>query len=209
MGTLQLEQHVFRSHEFESVVAKAVEFFINTPLQPLPPAESFPGSGVYAIYYLGSSSLYAPLAQANQAACMYPIYVGKAVPSGWRLGRALRGDIPTLYRRLNEHARSIASTDLDLAAFRCRFMLLVGSEGDLVGAVEAALIRRFEPLWNTVVDGFGNHDPGKGRYQQAPSEWDILHPGRPWVARLGGLSPALEGIQERVDDYFSRRLPGA
>jgi len=43
---------------------------------------------------------------------------------------------------------------------------------------------------NFDMDGFGNHDPGKGRYNQAQSEWDVLHPGRSWVKRLTGASPS-------------------
>lgn len=39
-------------------------------------------------------------------------------------------------------------------------------------------------IWNTTVTGFGNHDPGSGRYNQARSSWDVLHPGRPWADRL-------------------------
>jgi len=35
----------------------------------------------------------------------------------------------------------------------------------------------------TALDGFGNHDPGKGRYEQAKSDWDIIHPGRVWAER--------------------------
>ncbi len=31
---------------------------------------------------------------------------------------------------------------------------------------------------NKIIDGFGNHDPGKGRYNQLRSRWDKLHPGR-------------------------------
>jgi hypothetical protein len=44
----------------------------------------FLGSGVYALYYTGPSLLYAPLADANRLAYDVPIYVGKAVPKGWR-----------------------------------------------------------------------------------------------------------------------------
>lgn len=207
MGNLQLDQHIFRSQEYQSVVEKALDFFINTPLQPLPPTERFTGSGVYAIYYLGNHAFYEPLTRANRIACVQPIYTGKAVPPGWRTGRIGRDDSPTLWQRLNEHGRSIASTELDLKDFRCRFMLLSGIEADLVVPVEAGLIRRYVPLWNTVVDGFGNHDPGKGRYQQAPSEWDILHPGRQWVVRLLGDSPLVDLIHEKMHGYFSRHFP--
>jgi hypothetical protein len=42
----------------------------------------------------------------------------------------------------------------------------------------------FSPLWNWVLDGYGNHDPGSGRYNQQISPWDILHPGRTWAKKL-------------------------
>ena len=77
-------------------------------------------------------------------------------------------------------------------------MILDGIESDLVSAVEAQLIRRFSPLWNSVVDGFGNHDPGKGRYEQARSEWDVLHPGRPWAERLAGISTTEDRVAEKI-----------
>jgi hypothetical protein len=77
-------------------------------------------------------------------------------------------------------------------------MLLGDTESDLVVPVEAALIRKHHPLWNAVVDGFGNHDPGAGRYNQARSEWDVLHPGRAWAERLTGRSPDLEEVTAEV-----------
>jgi len=87
---------------------------------------------------------------------------------------------------------------LQVSDFRCRFMILSGIEADLIVPVEAELIRRYRPLWNTVVDGFGNHDPGKGRYNQARSEWDVLHPGRPWARKLTGEPPRFEDIVAKV-----------
>jgi hypothetical protein len=72
----------------------------------------------------------------------------------------------------------------------------------LVVPVEAELIRRHRPLWNSIIDGFGNHDPGRGRYNQARSEWDVLHPGRPWVKRLTGESPHLEDIVAKVQQFL-------
>ena len=59
---------------------------LETKAQPLPP-ESFIGAGVYALYYTGSFSAYAQLAEINrneQFRC--PIYVGKAIPAGARKG---------------------------------------------------------------------------------------------------------------------------
>ena len=53
-----------------------------------------------------------------------------------------------------------------------------------------------------VVDGFGNHDPGSGRYNQAKSEWDVLHPGRPWIKKLTGIPPNLEQIEAKIEAHL-------
>jgi hypothetical protein len=191
--------HVFHSPKFQSVVNEAIAFFTRTPVYQLPPPDSFAGSGVYGLYYVGDYKLYTKIASLNRKNCVQPIYVGKAVPPGWRTARATETTIPVLHRRLREHARSIQQArNLQAGDFRCRFMILGGIESDLVVPVEAELIRRFRPLWNSIVDGFGNHDPGRGRYNQARSEWDVLHPGRPWAERLTGESPRLEDVIAKI-----------
>ena len=63
---------------------------------------SFVGAGVYAISYLGGLELYAPVTAR-------PLYVGKAVPRGGRIGGFdLGADAgPVLFNRIREHARSL------------------------------------------------------------------------------------------------------
>lgn len=196
---LDYSLHTFRSPKFQSVVEDAVEFFAKTPVHPLPPATQFIGSGVYGLYYLGGYELYTKIAALNWKAQVQPIYVGKAVPPGWRTARRKDVILPDLARRLREHARSIQQvTNLQVEDFQCRFMILGGVESDLIGSVEATLIRKYRPLWNMVVDGFGNHDPGAGRYNQAKSEWDVLHPGRSWAERLTGVPASLENIIAKI-----------
>ncbi len=63
------------------------------------------------------------------------------------------------------------------------------------------MTRRYNPLWNSHIDGFGNHDPGKGRYEQAKSEWDVLHPGRVWADRLNGIPPDGNKVEEKIGIY--------
>jgi hypothetical protein len=196
-------RHVFRSPQFQSVVNDAITFLGATPAYTLPLPGAFGGCGVYALYYVGSFELYIKLAKKNKRGCVQPIYVGKAVPPGWRTGRVLGSESPDLYRRLTEHIRSIQqSANLRTEDFKCRFVILGGVESDLVVPIEAELIRRYQPLWNTLVDGFGNHDPGSGRYNQAKSEWDVLHPGRSWAERLTGQSPNLEEITARIQRFL-------
>jgi hypothetical protein len=195
--------HVFRSSKFQSVVEEAIKFFETTPICQAPPESRFMGCGVYALYYVGDYELYAGLVRRNKTAFIQPIYVGKAVPRGWRTARAVGTfEATDLYRRLREHARSIEQVEnLNLVDFRCRFVILRDVETDLVVPVEAALIRKYKPLWNSGIDGFGNHDPGAGRYNQARSEWDVLHPGRPWAEKLTGESLSIGDVVAKVKQF--------
>lgn len=161
------------------------EAMLEKPVEPLPPASVFEGAGIYAIYYTGSFSAYKPITDKNKNnkfGC--PIYVGKAVPAGARKG-GFGLDAPAgrvLYQRLNHHADSIKQVqNLKLDDFRCRYLTV---DDIWIPLGESLLIEMFSPLWNKVLDGFGNNDPGKGRYEQQISPWDILHPGRAWAERL-------------------------
>lgn len=191
--------HTFSSTQFQTIVEEVITFFNETPVRLLPP-DSFNGPGVYGLYYTGDFEPYENPARANNTELTTPIYVGKAVPTGWRQGRTSRNyDAPHLYRRLREHARSIKRVDnLLLEDFQCRFVILVEEQSDLITLVEASLTRKYTPLWNSYIDGFGNHDPGSGRYDQAPSEWDTLHPGRPWVEKLTGEGPNRNKIIAKI-----------
>lgn len=200
-------QHIFRSPKFQSVVNEAINFFAETPVHVLPSVRSFVGSGVYGLYYVGEYQPYRKIVSLNQDACVQPIYVGKAVPPGWRTGRVRYSSTRALFQRLAQHTKSLQQVvNLQVNDFRYRFMILSDIESDLVVPIEAELIRRYKPLWNTVVDGFGNHDPGAGRYKQACSSWDVLHPGRSWVTRLTGAAPQLEDVIARIEQ-FSQQLP--
>jgi hypothetical protein len=193
-------------------VREAIDFLTKTPLHPLPPSGVFLGVGVYILYYLGDAEHYSHIAALNKNECTYPIYVGKAVPPGWRTARLFVDKSRALCGRLQEHARSIEQIErhaereglqnyLKVADFRCRFIIFHGIEADLITAVEAQSIRLWTPIWNTYIDGFGNHDPGSGRYNQATSEWDVLHPGRSWAGRLTGTAPSLENILRKIERH--------
>ena len=154
------------------------------PVVNLPP-EPFLGAGVYAIYYAGSFAPYQQIARSNRdSSYVVPIYVGKAVPSGARKGGYGLDSNPgdALSRRLREHASSIEqANNIQLGDFRCRHLVV---DDIWIPLGESLLIDRFSPIWNTLIDGFGNHDPGSGRRNQARSRWDVLHPGRIWADRL-------------------------
>ncbi len=205
--SLDYERHVFHSQTFRSVVDDAIAFFITTPVHHLPPPERFLSGGGYALYYIGDFEPYKRLAMVNKKEAVQPIYVGKAVPPGWRTSRSRRSETSDLFRRLDEHARNIQQTsNLKVNDFLCRFMVLKDVEVDLVVPVEAELIRKYRPLWNVTIDGFGNHDPGAGRYNQAISEWDVLHPGRSWVQRMKGKPPRWDDVVTNVKRHFDELL---
>jgi hypothetical protein len=207
MTKFEREKHVYKSDAFEEIIKDTIRFFNGTPVHTLPPPERFHGTGVYAIYYIGKSKYYKNLFDLNRLEFSQPIYVGKAVPIGWRQSRNINeGSIShELFGRLREHSKSIEQTsNLILGDFYCRFMILENSESSLISTVEAGLVRHYKPIWNTYIDGFGNHDPGSGRYNQAKSEWDILHSGRPWADKCKGESASLKTIELKAKQFFKK-----
>jgi hypothetical protein len=200
------QEHIYRNDAFAELVKDGVRFFNGTPVLSLPPEERFAGSGVYAIYYTGKCKLYAKYAELNRLSYGYPIYVGKAVPKGWRQARtshSIADNSTELLQRLREHSNSIAHTsNLKPKDFMCRFVIFEGDGSDMISTVEAALIKITKPLWNVVVDGFGNHTPGAGRFRQAPSHWDVIHPGRPWAEKCKGIAAKPIEINARISEHL-------
>ena len=172
----------------------------------LPPGP-FIGAGVYAIYYTGAFAAYERLVEQNRNSKLScPIYIGKAVPPGARKG-GLGVEVDhgqALYKRLAEHAESIkAAHNLNIEDFCCRFLVV---DDIWIPLAESMLIERFKPVWNSVIDGFGNHDPGKGRYQGMAPQWDCLHPGRAWAERLQPCASTAAQLLERVEGYLIHTL---
>ncbi len=199
------EKHVYNNNAFSELLLDAVRFFHGTPVMPLPPKEPFKGAGVYAIYCIARTGIYKTFGEKiNRKSYNVPIYVGKAVPSGWRQSRNIDSvENTALYGRLRQHSESIKfGKGLKLADFACRFVILEGETANMVAALEAAIIAEHSPLWNSVIDGFGNHDPGKRRVTGKRPQWDCLHPGRPWAMRMSGESFSVPELKRRVTDYL-------
>lgn len=153
--------------------------------------------------FIGKKGMYKKFHEINRLDFRLPIYIGKAVPRGWHQGRVAESSSQELYRRLCEHTKSItAAENLSKDDFLCRFMILENAAINMIGTVEAALIRNYQPLWNSLVDGFGNHDPGRGRYNQERSEWDIIHPGRQWAFKCTESSKSPSAILKTITNYF-------
>lgn len=180
---------------------------ISQPASSLPPEDKFEGAGIYAIYYLGDFPPYRRLKAANtgQELC-WPVYVGRAVSAGARKGNFGLGMSAgnVLFRRLHEHARSIDQAEnLNLVDFRCRYLVV---EDIWIPLAESLLIARFSPLWNQIIDGFGNHDPGIRRANQNRSAWDALHPGRPWAEKLSRHPLAASDLRRRAQEFLALKL---
>ena len=201
-------EHVFHSPDFEEIIKDTIRFFNGTPVQSVPVPEQFHGTGVYAIYCTAKTGVYKNFHEINRTSYNIPIYVGKAVPQGWRQARSSNSTESLSYElnnRIREHGRSLEQgAGLKLNDFRCRFMILEGGESDLIGTVEAALIRSYKPIWNSLIDGFGNHDPGSGRYKQAMSDWDVCHPGRSWADKCKGKHAAKSKLLKSIESFISK-----
>jgi hypothetical protein len=161
------------------------------------------GAGVYAIYYTGGFPAYAPLAAQNvNGQFKQPIYVGKAIPKGGRKGglvadaakgRALRD-------RLKHHAKNIRQAEnLDINDFYFRSLVV---DDIWIPLGENMLIEAFQPVWNRVIDGFGNNDPGTRRATQYRSPWDVLHPGREFAVKLADGGITAEALTAKLADFF-------
>lgn len=190
---------VYNPLDKRNLAASVADALLAKPLGSFPPSESFSGAGVYAIYYHGRFDAYSPITRGAEK----PIYVGKAVPAGSRKG-GLELDASSgqpLYKRLLEHAESIRQTDnLALEDFTCRYLVV---DDIWIPLAESLLIRTFSPVWNSVIDGFGNHDPGKGRHQGQVPAWDVLHPGRPWAMKLRPNKKSEEELRADVRKHFA------
>jgi hypothetical protein len=195
----------FNPLDMENLAVSIANALLTTEPTPMSELTAFNGAGVYAIYYLGPPNFYAKLTTATVDESAVPIYVGKAVPKGGRKGVAVEHGTKSkaLSARLGEHARSITqATDFDITDFSCRWLVV---EPIWIPLGESVLIARFAPVWNVIVDGFGNHDPGSGRINGVRSRWDTLHPGRPWAPKFPARAETAEEIAAEVVEYLAQR----
>jgi hypothetical protein len=174
----------FNPLDKKNLAASVAEAILASPIHSLDNLTAFEGAGIYAIYYSGRFPPYAEITKHNRGNNKTaPIYVGKAVPAGTRKGEGARSGVVgrPLFSRLQEHAESIcAISNLDITDFTCRFLVV---DDIWIPLGESLLIARYSPVWNSLIDGFGNHDPGSGRYNGLRPRWDVLHPGREWAAK--------------------------
>lgn len=174
---------------------------------PLKDMETFEGAGVYALYYLGGFRPYEALSKANSGgSTIAPIYVGKAIPRGGRTGGIIEAEPgKVLFNRLKEHRQSIeAARNLKVEDFRCRYLVV---DDIWIPLGEALLISKTSPVWNSILDGFGNHDPGAGRRAGRITRWDVLHPGRAWASKLAPRTETAEQLEAEVAEFLENQKP--
>lgn len=209
----------FNPLDKKALGASVAEALFAKPVHPLGTIEKFAGAGIYAIYYTGPFPAYTELSGRNANGRFdAPIYVGKAVPAGSRKGTNQESSdleasdsVATytgnaLFSRIREHANSIrAATNLDIDDFHVRFLVV---DDIWIPLGESLIIARFVPLWNSLVDGFGNHAPGGGRLKGLRPRWDVLHPGRAWAPRHPDRPETAEDIAREAEEYL-RNSPKA
>ncbi|MDP7727620.1 Eco29kI family restriction endonuclease [Mycobacterium sp. TY813] len=198
----------FNPLDMENLGLSVGTALLTSEVHPLGDVPSFRGAGVYAIYYHGPLPYYSALVTATvggEVPVEVPIYVGKAVPEGARTGVSITEGSRTrkLSQRLNKHAESVrAAENLDIADFTCRWLVV---EPIWIPLGESVTIARFAPVWNVIVPGFGNHDPGAGRRQGLRTRWDTLHPGRAFAPLFPERPETAEDIAADVAEYLAQR----
>lgn len=198
------ESKIFNPLDKENLGKSVSNAILQQPVIPMGELKEFIGAGVYAIYYKGNFPLYEKISEVNAKEFRQPIYAGKAVPQGARKGNYVLDSLSgnDLYKRLNDHKKSIiAAENLNIEDFYCRYLVV---DDIWIPLGESVLIQQTRPLWNNVLDGFGNHDPGSGRGNQQRSPWDILHPGRKWAEKLSD-GKSLEEIKKSITDFFDKQ----
>ncbi len=179
---------------YDNLMAGTILEFERRPLLRLADDISVRGPGIYCLVYTGPFDVYGEIAVSGN-----PVYVGKAVPPGSRRGDTVNVDSPALRNRLREHARSIdQAANLDKEDFQYRYLAI---EPVWITLAERFAIDHYKPVWNRCLDGFGDHDPGSGRYNGEKSWWDTMHPGRGWADNLRQVKTLEEAI-ERVQTFF-------
>lgn len=192
--------------DLKTLAESMVKVVLEQPVHPLGQLAPFEGSGIYVIYYTGAFEPYRPIADANRDQKWgRPIYVGEATRRGGRKGGVLvegpHGR--AIFDRLGNHAHSIRSVPtLKIEDFGVRYLVL---KDFFIPLCESLLIDRYQPIWNKLVDGFGNKDVGESRRAtQQRSMWDVLHPGREIAA--GGANkkyPDQAAVVQEINKFFA------
>lgn len=194
---------------YENLGASISRALDEQPVVPISDLPKFNGAGVYALYYSGDFPGYKPVAEANRKEPgSWAIYIGKAEAESHRKGDPDQQSVldgPKLYNRIRNHRRSLEqASNLDVKDFYVRFLVVAPT---WVQLAEIISIRLHHPVWNSLIDGFGNHDPGKGRKDGLRPRWDTLHPGRKWAERLTERDEPRSRVEQDLEWYLRTHQP--
>ena len=152
----------------------------------------FTSSGLYAIYYEGESvALYRPLAPT-----LIPVYVGQARSTNSATGKTTGARRP-LWSRIRDHRRSIEGGDLPVGEFTVRLLAMPDVHIDLG---ENGLRVGYQPVWNSVLNGFGSHEQGPTTRKSGRSKWDTLHAGR--KRTFGETKHDIDALYEKAREHI-------
>jgi ngoMIIIM protein len=194
--------------EYKNLGESIVRAMNEQPVHSLDNLEKFEGAGIYALYYTGDFLAYSPISRANKKSPgSVPIYIGKAEAENARKGGSVDDVIGNdykgtkLFSRVMKHKQSIEKvSNLDVKDFHVRVLVVTPT---WIPLAETIAIRNSRPLWNVVIDGLGNHDPGKGRYSGMRPIWDTLHPGRPWADKLKPRPETPEFFEQKIQAHLT------
>ncbi|RKW69932.1 Eco29kI family restriction endonuclease [Galactobacter caseinivorans] len=193
--------------DYENLGASIARALDEQPVQDLGSIPRFEGAGVYALYYTGNHAAYSPLAEANrEVPGSWAIYIGKAETENARKGDPRQASKPVgakLYDRIGNHRKSILqATNLEVTDFQVRALAISPT---WIPLAEVVAIRIHRPVWNVIVDGLGNHNPGKGREKGVRPRWDTVHPGRTWAHKFEERRETAADIQQDALQYLHAR----
>ncbi len=196
----RLREYSFDPLRPENLVRSVVDRFQSVTVEDLAEAASWArDAGIYAIYYTGTHSLYAPISGSG-----IPLYVG-GIHEG---PRSLKGGYfkrPMVSQRLDEHCRTLAqSRDLDPADFMVRVLFV---DNLFIDPAVDALTAEFKPVWSTTLEGFSLRHPGRLRIQHARRpKWHELHAGPDsWAAEMrSNVTP--HELEDEVRQHFAAWL---
>lgn len=198
------QEHVYNPLDKANLGESIAKALLAKPLVDLSDLAKFKGTGVYVLYYHGDFAAYRSI-RSKRGSSEIPIYVGKAVEAGSRKGILTEAaeSSTKLHTRIKDHADSIrAAKNLNIEDFTYRYLIL---DAVWIPLAEALVIARFAPLWNSLIDGFGNHGVGGGRYEGLRPRWDTLHPGREWAYRCKDRPETMEQIEREIVAHLKGR----
>lgn len=201
--------HHFDPLDYDNLGASIARALDERPVEPLVSLQRFDGAGIYALYYTGSHPAYALLSAANsETPGTWAIYIGKADAENARKGDPEQANKPVgakLFTRIRKHLSSFeAASNLDPSDFQVRALAVAPT---WIPLAEVVAIRMHNPVWNVLVDGLGNHDPGSGRYNGMRPRWDTLHPGRAWAPKLAMRPETAADIEQDIVQYLRTHRP--